>query len=234
MNMLQYNPMFTGIVSGAYPITRTVIQDGLLTFAIDLPPELMDGVEVGASVAIDGVCLTVTRFTEKKLEFDVMQQTLNITSLANLKVGDMVNVERSHRAGQEVGGHIVSGHVDGTARIVRVEQPSNNYVITIEIPEAWMKYVFPKGFLALNGVSLTVAEADKKNHTITVYLIPETLRRTTFGQKKPGDLINFEVDRQTQAIVDTIVDFLGQLVDRKQLSGEEIQKLQEQILLPKK
>ncbi|MCW1930510.1 MAG: riboflavin synthase subunit alpha [Candidatus Kerfeldbacteria bacterium] len=225
--------MFTGIVSGAYPITRTVIQDGLLTFAIDLPAELMDGVEVGASIAIDGVCLTVTRFTTSTVEFDVMQQTLNVTSLANLKVGDMVNVERSHRAGMEIGGHIVSGHVDGTAEVVSVEQPTNNYVITMQMPETWMKYVFPKGFLALNGVSLTVADIDKKNRTITVYLIPETLRRTTFGSKKSGDRINFEVDRQTQVIVDTIVDFLGNLAQHKQLSGDEIQKIQNQLLLPK-
>jgi riboflavin synthase len=145
----------------------------------------------------------------------------------------MVNVERSHRPGMEIGGHIVSGHVDGTAKIVRVEQPANNYVITLAIPEAWMKYVFPKGFLALNGVSLTVAEADKKNHTITVYLIPETLRRTSFAQKKVGDLVNFEVDRQTQAIVDTVVDFLGNLVKNTQLSGDLVQNIHDQLLLPK-
>lgn len=222
--------MFTGIVSGAYPIRRTTVQDGLLSFTINLPQELMEGVEIGASIAIDGVCLTVTRFTESSIDFDVMQQTLRTTTLAHVREGDMVNIERSHRPGMEVGGHLVSGHVDGTARVVRVDTPANNCVITMELPQAWMKYVFPKGFIALNGASLTVAEVDKRKCTITVYLIPETLRRTTFGQKKVGDEINFEVERQTQVIVDTIVDFLGDLVEKKQLSVPDIQGLRNDIL----
>ncbi|MBI5793766.1 riboflavin synthase subunit alpha [Candidatus Uhrbacteria bacterium] len=219
--------MFTGIVQGAHPVTTLQIQDGLLTFGVTVPPKLLDGVEVGASVAVNGVCLTLTRIEGQTLLFDVMQQTLRVTNLYSIQQGDVVNVERSFNAGAEIGGHIVSGHVDGVATVSQIERPPNNFILTVEMPEPWMKYVFPKGFLALNGVSLTVAEVDKARRTITVYLIPETLRRTTFPDRKVGDQINFEVERQTQAMVDTVRDFLGELIEHKSLSVEHLRELQQ-------
>ncbi len=221
--------MFTGIVHSAYPVTAVQIQDGLLTIGVDVSRELLNGVETGASVAINGVCLTLTRIDGKTLVFDVMQQTLTVTNLYAIRIGDFVNVERSIIASSEVGGHIVSGHVDGTSTIIRIETPPNNFILTVEIPGPWMKYVFNKGFLALNGVSLTIAEVNKEHRTVTAYLIPETLRRTTFQQSKVGDQINFEVERQTQAMVDTVRDFLEELIARKSLSVETMRELQESI-----
>jgi riboflavin synthase len=159
-------------------------------------------------VAIDGVCLTVTVIEQSKVYFDVMQQTLSLTTLGNLKVGDRVNLERSAKQGVEIGGHIVSGHVDGTVEVVGIEQPENNCFITYQAPAEKMKYIFAKGFIALNGCSLTVADVDKAKRTFQVCYIPETLRVTTHGRKQLGDRLNFEVDRQTQTIVETVENFL--------------------------
>jgi riboflavin synthase len=148
--------------------------------------------------------------------FDVMQETLDLTTLGSLKTGDQVNVERSLKVGDEVGGHVVSGHVHGTAKIVEITKTENNVTITLEPLAELSKYIFPKGFIALNGVSLTVVSSpsfeegatgeSQGGHgaSVAVSLIPETLARTTFGAAQVGDLVNIEVDQQTRTIVDTI------------------------------
>jgi len=218
--------MFTGIVKGIGTVVELERKPGLVSFDVVLQKDFGENPEIGASVAINGVCLTVTRIAEGRLSFDVMQQSLSVTNLSDLKNDDQVNVERSLTTGTEVGGHIVSGHVDGLAEVAQVETPPNNFVLTVRLPEDWMKYVFPKGFIALNGVSLTAAVVDKKNCLLTVYLIPETLRRTTFVTAKIGDRVNFEVERQTQAMVDTVRDFLGELIEKRALPTEELVKLQ--------
>lgn len=200
--------MFTGIVQGAFPIVAVEVKPGLHSLVIELAEELLDELAIGASVAIDGVCLTVTAIEQQRVYFDAMQQTLSLTTLGALQTGDWVNVERSAKQGVEVGGHIISGHVDGAATVVAIEQPENNCFITYRLPADKMKYIFPKGFIGLNGCSLTVANVDKVAHTCQVCFIPETLRVTTHGNKQIGDQLNFEVDRQTQAIVDTVENFL--------------------------
>lgn len=200
--------MFSGIIHGAYSIQHIKHTPGLMTFSVDVPPQMTRSLEIGASVAIDGVCLTVTQFTDTSMTFDVMQQTLNVTTLGSITDGQRVNVERSLTYGAEIGGHIVSGHVDIQARIINIQTPKNNYILTIQIPGEWVNYVFPKGFIALNGVSLTIAEANKITGELTFYLIPETLRKTAFPDKKIGDSINIEIDRTTQVIVDTVQKFL--------------------------
>ncbi|WP_101758367.1 riboflavin synthase subunit alpha [Oceanicoccus sp. KOV_DT_Chl] len=210
--------MFTGIVQGSFPIIEVENKPGLISLMIELPLALVEGLAIGASVSTDGVCLTVTAIEQQHVFFDVMQQTLMLTTLGDLKAGDYVNIERSAKQGVEVGGHIISGHVDGTAELVAIEQPENNCFITYRAPEEKMKYIFPKGFVGLNGCSLTVAEVNKKERTFKVCYIPETLRVTTHGNKNIGERVNFEVDRQTQAIVDTVENFLtdnpGLLVGR--------------------
>ena len=125
-------------------------------------------------------------------------------------VENWVNVERSAKQGVEIGGHIISGHVDGCVAVVKVEEPENNRFVSYQAPADKMKYIFPKGFIGLNGCSLTVAEVDKVKQTFTVCFIPETLRVTTHGEKQLGNKLNFEIDRQTQAIVDTVENFLGE------------------------
>lgn len=219
--------MFSGIVSGAYPVELVDKQNGMISIGVKLPPELLAGLEIGASVAIDGTCLTVTAIDGPLIRFDVVLVTLETTTLHALEPGSMVNVERSLNQGAELGGHLISGHVDGVAEIVSIERPPNNFILKVRVPKKWMPYVFPKGYLALNGTSLTAAEVDKATGVVCVYLIPETLLRTSFSEKKVGDGINFEVDRNTQVLVDTVRGFLQDLVDRRELGPEQIQALQE-------
>ena len=126
-----------------------------------------------------------------------------------MDVGQLVNVERSAKFGDEIGGHVLSEHIIGTAEIVKVHLLENNRVMTFETNPDWMKYFFPKGYIAVDGVSLTLVDVDHSG-TFTVHLIPETLRLTTLGFKKEGDLVNIELDSQTQTIVDTIERIMKQ------------------------
>ena len=201
--------MFTGIVQGSFPLLAIERRPGLHRFTIELPEHLLDNLAIGASVAVDGVCLTVTAIDQGKVYFDVMQQTLSLTTLGELNIGDMVNIDRSAKQGMEIGGHVISGHVDNTAEVVAIEQPENNKFITYRIPAEQIKYIFAKGFVSLNGCSLTVASVDREERTLTVCYIPETLRVTTHGAKAIGDKINVEIDRQTQVIVDTVENVLA-------------------------
>jgi riboflavin synthase len=137
-----------------------------------------------------------------------MQESLDRSTLGNLRVGAKVNFERSLKFGQEIGGHLLSGHIDFSAQITKVDTPPNNHQITFAAPADWMRYIFPKGYVALNGASLTVARCDKGAGTFEVCLIPETLRLTTFGSLRAGDRVNVEIDRQTQVIVDTVTAYL--------------------------
>lgn len=186
------------------PVGAVDKQPGLTSFGIDFPPALMADLETGASVAVNGVCFTVTNLQDNRVSFDAIAETLRLSNLKYLEPGLAVNIERSARAGVEVGGHILSGHVIGTARILDVAITENNRRLTFQGDPAWMKYVFNKGFLALNGCSLTIAEVDQQRHTFAVNLIPETLARTNFGFAAVGDEINVEIDSQTQVIVETV------------------------------
>lgn len=201
--------MFTGIVQGLATIEAVAERPGLRTFTLAFAPGFLIDQDIGASVACDGVCLTVTRHLgNDRAEFDVMLQTLNVTTLGRFGVGDRLNVERAAREGAEVGGHTVSGHIDCTATLVAVRQPENNHVMRLAVPTAWQRYVFAKGFIALNGASLTIAEVNRAEGWFEVWLIPETLRMTTFGAKQVGDTLNVEIERSTQVIVDTVRDVI--------------------------
>jgi riboflavin synthase len=215
-------PMFTGIVQGIARVSAIIERPGLRSFTLALPPGFAAGLEVGASVSCDGVCLTVTRVhagdeparpggaDAAAADFDVMLQSLNLTTIAQWIVGSRVNVERAARDGAEIGGHPLSGHVDVMARIVAIRQPENNHVLRIAVPATSMRYIFAKGYIAVNGASLTVAEADRHAGWFEVWLIPETLRMTTFGDKQVGDAVNIEIERATQVFVDTVRDTLAE------------------------
>jgi riboflavin synthase len=200
--------MFTGIVQGQFPVASVEQQPGLNTLVFELPVALLQGLEIGASVAIDGVCLTVTAIAGAAVSFDVMQQTLSVTTLGELASADRVNLERSAKQGVEIGGHIISGHVDGCAEVVDIERPENNCFIRYQVAAETMKYIFAKGFVGLNGCSLTVADVDSSTNSFRVCYIPETLRVTTHGDKVVGQRLNVEIDRQTQTVVDTVERFL--------------------------
>lgn len=206
--------MFTGIVKGLGTVVSVADKPGLRTFVVEFPAGYASGLQTGASVAIDGTCLTVTAIDGDRVTFDAMQETLDKTTLGRIAEGSRVNVERSYRVGDEVGGHIVSGHVAGMGEIISVETPENNRVITFRVPKEWMKYILPKGFIGLDGCSLTVVDVDKAAGTFSVWLIPETLALTTFGFKQPGDKVNVEIDSKTQAIVDTVESYLNSTTKR--------------------
>ncbi len=201
--------MFTGIVQGLVHVCGAEDEIGLRRLAVRMDA-LSQGLLPGASVAVNGTCLTVTGLSEGVVRFDVIRETLKTTNLGALRLGDAVNVERSFRVGDEVGGHILSGHVSGLATLVRVVEGANERNLYFRVPAALMKYLTHKGFVALDGASLTIASVDVDALEISVCLIPETIARTTLGLAEPGYEANLEVDAQTQAIVDTVERVLGQ------------------------
>lgn len=184
-------------------VVARVDAPGLVRLTIAMPEAASAPVQIGASVSVAGVCLTVEAQTSGGLVFAVIQETLNRTNLGQLKVGDVVNVERAAKYGDEIGGHQVSGHVFGVATITNIETPTNNQMVTLSCPHEWFKYILPKGYLALDGASLTIVNPNSEINTFEVHLIPETLAITTFGKKQIGDLVNVEFDVTTQTIVDT-------------------------------
>ena len=199
--------MFTGIVQGLATVATLTDRPGLRSFELAFPAGFDAGLEIGASVACDGVCLTVTHLSGPgRARFDVMQQSLGLTTLGTLAVGSRLNVERAAKDGAEIGGHPISGHVDCLGQVLAIRQPENNHVLRIGVPASHMRYVFAKGYIAINGASLTVAEADRQARWFEVWLIPETLRMTTFGSKQVGDALNIEIERSTQVVVDTVRD----------------------------
>lgn len=201
--------MFTGIVQGVASIAAITDKPGLRTFTIAFPAGFCKNLEIGASVAVDGVCLTVTTLrSDDAAEFDVMQQSLAITTLGSYTQDGHINVERAARDGAEIGGHPLSGHIDFTAHIAQIRRLENNVVLRFAVPPEWLRYIFAKGYIAINGASLTVAEVNRTEGWFEVWLIPETLRMTVFAEKKQGDSVNIEIERATQVMVDTIRNML--------------------------
>ncbi|MCL4134533.1 UNVERIFIED_CONTAM: hypothetical protein GTU68_009249 [Idotea baltica] len=170
---------------------------------------LADGLQLGASVANNGTCLTASQIDGPLVSFDVIGETLDMTNLGAVNAGDRVNIERSLKFGDELGGHILSGHVSGTVSVAEVEREGNNRTIWFDVDPAHMPFLLWKGFVALDGASLTISRVDRAANRIAVSLIPETLERTTFGRVEVGGLVNLEVDSQTQGIVETVRNVLA-------------------------
>ena len=195
--------MYSGITRGLYPVVAVDVGDGVICFSVELSPELVSGAEVGASISVDGVCLTAVKVAGQRVSFDVVAESLSRSTLATLHEGRLVSVERSCRAGDELGGHDVFGHVIGTGEVLARKHEGAEFALTIGVPAAWMKYILHKGFIALDGSSLTVGDV-REAGSFDVHLIPETLRVTAFAQKQVGSLVNVELDPRTVAIVDTV------------------------------
>lgn len=221
--------MFTGIVQTTAIIAAASRQELLLKIALMLPETFTPGLALGASVSVNGVCLTVTdiqnaqvlfdiadetlqRITPAtQVHFDIGNETLQRTTLAALEVGSEVHVERSLKMGDEIGGHVLSGHIIGIATITQIaDLPGSQRSLTLTCDPAIMKYIFAKGYIALNGVSLTINDVNPHGF-FTVHLIPETLKRTCFRNADVGEKINVEIDTQTLSIVDTVARILPQL-----------------------
>lgn len=200
--------MYTGIVQGTFEVIELKDKPGLKTFVVQLSDELVEDVKIGASISIDGVCHTVVKIDGVKITFDSMDETLKKTTIGKLKLGDTVNIERSAKMGDEIGGHVMSGHIVGMAEVVNIREEENNYILSLQFPEEFSKFILDKGFIGLDGCSLTIVDLNKDKSTFDVWLIPETLRATGFGKKKVGDKINIEIDSRTQAIIETVEQYL--------------------------
>jgi riboflavin synthase len=148
--------------------------------------------ERGESVSVNGVCQTVVRADGRGFEVDVVRQTLAVTTMSELRGGSEVNLERALRVGDRLGGHMVSGHVDGVARVARLERGGDGTRLSFDLPEGLSRHVVQRGSIAVDGISLTVAEVS--GSTVTVALIPETLRATLAGTYRPGTKVNIETD----------------------------------------
>lgn len=197
--------MFTGIIQAVANIKSIIDKNGIRTFEIEFPLGFCDRLEIGASVSVDGVCLTVTeQLSSTRVKFDVMLQSLNITTLSQYSENTQVNVERAAKDGAEIGGHPLSGHVDFFANVLDISHIEDNYRIRISVSKEWLRYLFPKGYIAINGASLTISDVDKKEGWFDVWLIPETRRMTVFESKVVGDALNIEIERGTQVVVDTV------------------------------
>jgi riboflavin synthase alpha subunit len=183
--------VFTGIVEGTRPVVSARGDRAALRLGIDLE-DLAAGVRAGDSVAVDGCCLTVTGLQGSVASFDVVAETLRLTNLASLAAGVRVNVERSLRVGDTLGGHFVTGHVEGTVPIVAKTEVPGETRLAVDLPPELAALVIPKGSIALDGVSLTVAEVTGPR--VTVALIPHTLAHTTLGTKTEGDRVHVECD----------------------------------------
>ena len=194
--------MFTGIVQTKAKVVSLTDKGKFRHLTIEVEPRHLSGVQLGASIAINGVCLTVVHFDETQVSFDVIDETLRLTNLGELVVGSEVNFERSLRIGDEIGGHYVSGHIHCTASIVDIEVSENNWSAWLALPQAQVAYLFAKGFIAVNGASLTVGQVD--GNQFSLHLIPETLRLTNLAALKPGDKVNIEMDQQTITTVTTV------------------------------
>jgi len=179
--------MFTGIVEEIG--TVAAVRPGSLTFNASI---VTKGTVLGASIAVNGTCLTVTQFTDNQFTIEIMPETLKRTNLGQLAVGDKVNLERALTMGGQIGGHLVQGHIDGTGRIVAMTPNGNALLIRVEAPPEVMKYIVEKGFITVDGISLTVVSRDNKSFEVS--LVGFTRANTILGLRRPGAIVNLEAD----------------------------------------
>ena len=196
--------MYSGITKGLYDVIALTILPGLSNYTVHLSPELCSGLTPGDSVSVDGVCQTVVRIEGTSVSFQAIQETLDRTTLQALHLGYRVSIERSLRWGDEMGGHEVFGHVFGQGCIHEIRQEHDHLTVIIQCNPSWMKYILPKGFIAVDGSSLTVGKTYPELGLFFLHLIPETIQRTHFSYKKASDHVNLEFDHKTKTIVDTV------------------------------
>jgi riboflavin synthase len=209
--------MFTGIVQSQVDVFSIETQNNLSRLVVNVDQSLIKNLQIGASVAINGACLTAVDFGESNTQqlndnkqesaaafiaFDIIDETLTLTNLSNLTTQSQVNLERSLKFGDEIGGHMVSGHIHCQALLIDKKTTTENCAMYFQCEPKWMKYILSKGFITINGASLTVGKVI--DNVFSVHLIPETLSRTNIGSMSVGDKANIEFDQQTITIVTTI------------------------------
>ena len=194
--------MFSGIVVGTGKVNKVIKFEDYNVLEISYPKEFTKNLKKGASVSVNGVCLTSKNKGSKILKFDVIEETLKRTNLRNVCKNDFVNLERSISASTEIGGHLMSGHVHYAAKILEIVNKKGIKDIKISLNEKYSDYVLEKGYIGINGCSITIGKVNK--NSFLVHLIPETLEITNLNFIKKNDLVNIEIDQNTIAIVDTV------------------------------
>lgn len=184
--------MFTGLIEQTAPVIEINQGPELTSFIIQNTH--FKNLIRGESIAVNGVCLTVTDYTDEEFSVDVVNETRHVTSLGQLKTGMQVNLERALRLDQRLGGHLVSGHVEGTGQINQITEDGKALVMVVSVPEYLMKYMVHKGSVTIDGISLTIFEVDYERHVITLNIIPETQRQTNLASRVRGDVVNIEAD----------------------------------------
>lgn len=196
--------MYTGIVQGTARVQSIHMSTGHKQIVLTQNAPLFDSVDIGASVSVNGTCLTVTACSSDTATFDISHRTSEITTLKDLSINERVNIERSHRGGEENGGHALYGHVDSTASVVSWQPLGETVTAVFQLDEPTFAYVFKKGFIGLHGCSLTVDSLDEAMLTLTVNLIPQTLALTNLSSLQVGDRVNLEIDQTTRTLVDSL------------------------------
>ncbi len=212
--------MFTGIVEAVGRVVRVRQEAGGRRFTVDAGP-VADGIVLGASMCVNGACLTVAAIAGTHLDFDAILETIEHTTLGRLQAGDRVNLERSLRPDGRLDGHFVQGHVDGTAIIRERTETDRERVLWFEMSPAVQPYIVPKGSVAIDGISLTIAAL--KDDRFSVALIPTTIRETTLWARQVGDAVNVETD----ILARTVVHWLRQVRGEPNSGGLTLSKLRE-------
>jgi riboflavin synthase len=194
--------MFTGIIEDVGTI-KTLQNDSQSMKITVISPKIVWDMKLGDSIAVNGVCLTVTHYNEQEMTMDVMPETVKATNLQQLRVGNAVNLERAMPANGRFGGHFVSGHVDGVGKIVRKRPMANAVYIDIELSEELTSYCIPKGSITIDGTSLTLFHVEK--NSVTVSLIPHTYKETVLGTKNVGSPVNIETDLVGKYIIQQLL-----------------------------
>ena len=200
--------MFSGIVQTVGKIESIKDKDHIKTIRIETYGNYPDDITIGQSVSVDGVCLSLVKKNKEYCEFEAVEETINRTTLGSYKQGTKVNLEKSLKFGDTVGGHFVSGHIHTKGRIVEVELIGESKNILVEIEEKWIKYLTEKGYISVNGASITIGKVSK--NTFYVHLIPETLKTTNLDELIYDNYVNLEFDQSTIAIVDTTERLINQ------------------------
>lgn len=205
--------MYTGLVQEVGKIISLSRGNGYTTVVVRASVLFLSALHVGGSISVNGVCLSATKIEDDTFHADITNTTLAISNLKNCKLEDGVNLERSAVSGAEVGGHLIAGHVDGTGSVTKITKLGDAMEMLVAVPKEILKYIFKKGFLALNGASLTVVSVEQETQTVKITLIPETLRQTTFSSIKIEDQINIEVEPTSRVLVDTMERLVAPIVE---------------------
>ena len=200
--------MFSGIVQTVGKIESIKDKDHIKTIRIETHGDYLEDIAIGQSVSVDGVCLSLVKKNNEYCEFEAVEETINRTTLGSYKQGTKVNLEKSLKFGDTVGGHFVSGHIHTRGRIVEVELIGESKNILVEIEEKWIKYLTEKGYISVNGASITIGKVSK--NTFYIHLIPETLKTTNLDELIYDNYVNLEFDQTTIAIVDTTERLINQ------------------------